>query len=72
MVTTEEQLKNKANFVDDNGNLYLVRCMACPGADERGTENWALAAARGYCAHCGWMQEKQTSKGEKEWNSGKL
>ena len=45
----EEQLTNRANFLGKNGNLYLVRCVACGDR-----ENWNPAVASGSCAWCGW------------------
>lgn len=49
-----DQLKNKANFLDSEGRLYLLRCMNCPDAGERGRENYGPAVASGVCAWCGW------------------
>lgn len=51
-----EQLKNKANFEDEEGNLYLVRCMNCEG--NRGRENYAMAVSSGSCAWCGWSEKE--------------
>jgi hypothetical protein len=53
-ITKQDQLKNKDNFIGENGNLYLVRCMACPDAGEFGTENYALNVSSGICSWCGW------------------
>lgn len=50
-VTKEDQLKNRANFLGDDGNLFLVRCMACK------MENYAMAVASGVCSWCGWPSE---------------
>lgn len=56
MKTLEEQLKNKANYLD-KGKLFLVSCMNC---SEKGKENYAPAVAAGICAWCGWgYQEKK-------------
>lgn len=60
LITREEQLKNKANFLDKNGKLFLVRCMNC-GDSERGRENWIVAVANGECAWCGWGCELRTA-----------
>ena len=49
----EDQLKNKANFTNENGDLYLVRCESC------GNENYAPMVATGQCAWCGWKEEKE-------------
>lgn len=49
------QLKNRANFIGKNGNLYLVKCMMCPDAGELGTENYAMNVAHGVCTWCGWQ-----------------
>ena len=62
-ITKEDQLKNKANFIDEEGNLYLVRCMACHAEltelkNQIGRENWAPAVANGICAWCGWSDEQ--------------
>lgn len=54
MITKEQQLNNHANFLGDNGELYLVRCMACADAGDRGRENYSMAVASGVCAWCGW------------------
>jgi hypothetical protein len=52
-VTREDQLSVAANFVGDDGQLFLVRCVACSDA-YRGRENYLPAAATGTCAWCGW------------------
>jgi hypothetical protein len=44
-----------ANFRDEEGNLYLVRCYACN--KEIGTENYAPSVASGQCAFCGWKEK---------------
>lgn len=49
------------NFRDEKGNLYLVRCFACPGHGDRGKENYAMSVSGGICAWCGWEDKK--SKG---------
>lgn len=61
MLTRKQQLANKSNFEVD-GRFYLVRCMACKDAGERGRENWGPAVASGTCAWCGWSEtdEKRT------------
>ncbi len=63
MTTKEDQLKNKANFLSEDGKLFLVRCMNCPDAGERGRENYAIVVATGQCAWCGW--EDETKQGDK-------
>jgi hypothetical protein len=50
--TVAEQLANRANFTHE-GQLYLVRCMACSDTP-RGRENYAPSVATGACAWCGW------------------
>lgn len=54
MITIDDQLKNKANSLDKKGNLYLYRCMACPGYHKNGRENYMLCIATGTCAWCKW------------------
>ena len=49
-VTVFEQLKNKANFFDAQGRLFLVRCVACD------RENWSMRVASGMCSWCGWSE----------------
>lgn len=61
MTTLEEQLKNKANFMEGD-QLYLVRCMACPDAGKSGKENYPYAVAYGTCAWCGWSNEFDDTK----------
>lgn len=56
VITREDQLKNKANFVSDDNSLFLVRCMACPDCGERGKENWSILVSKGMCAWCGWVE----------------
>lgn len=56
MISKEKQLENKANFVDEEGNLFLVRCMNC-GDAYGGRENWANAVSGGSCVWCGWAEE---------------
>lgn len=62
MLSKEEQLKNKANFMSDDGKIYLVRCMNCPNAGSIGRENYAMAVALGRCAWCGWYDETETEE----------
>ncbi len=57
MLTREEQLKSRANFTDEDGKLYLVRCLNCADSGDRGRENWAPNVASGVCAWCGWREE---------------
>lgn len=57
MITKEEQLKNKANFEDKEGRLFLVKCMNCD--HKHGRENWAMVVAKGVCAWCGWGSEEE-------------
>lgn len=52
-ITREQQLENPANFIGQEGNLYLVRCMAC-GDTPLGRENYLPAVATGTCTWCGW------------------
>jgi hypothetical protein len=59
MITREDQLKNKANFIGKDGKLYLVRCMACPCCGERGRENYSFLVASGKCAFCGWYEKEK-------------
>ena len=49
-----------ANFRDDQGNLFLVRCFACE--PQRGRENYAFSVASGVCAWCGWKEQKDGIK----------
>ncbi len=58
-LTKQDQLKNKANFTNDEGKLYLVRCMACPDSGDRGKENWAMIVPKGMCAWCGWADVEE-------------
>ena len=55
MTTRAEQLEHPANFEED-GQLYLVRCVGCPAgvAPDGARENYLPAVAAGYCAWCGW------------------
>ena len=53
MTTREDQLKNKANFLSEEGKLFLVRCMQC------NRENYALMVASGCCAWCAWGEETE-------------
>lgn len=62
MITKQQQLKNKANFIGTDGNLYLVRCMNCNDIGERGRENYAPAVSSGQCAWCGWSDMDATTK----------
>lgn len=62
MVTREEQLANPANWEADDGTLFLERCVACGG--DKGTENWVVAVCCGYCAFCGWKEEKEVIEDE--------
>jgi hypothetical protein len=53
---------NPANFRDEQGNPYLVRCPSCM------RENYAIAVATGQCVWCGWKAEvldKLTAEEEK-------
>lgn len=72
-MTPDEPLKRQMsapNFVKD-GQLYLIRCFACPDAGVRGRENYAMAVAAGECAWCGWAQpEKEVVHGSTENQSG--
>ena len=46
-----------ANFTDDNGNKYLVRCPQCK------RENWVGTITKGICAWCEWkIPEKRISE----------
>jgi hypothetical protein len=56
VISLQEQLENKANFIVYD-QLFLTRCMNCPDAGKRGKENWVIATAKGYCAHCGWKSK---------------
>lgn len=56
MTTREDQLKNEQNFIGDNGDLYLVRCVAC------GWENYALCVSSGVCYWCGWRAPKMVDE----------
>lgn len=58
-IERNKQLKNKANFLGKDGKLFLVRCMMCPDAGERGRENYAMNVAAGLCAWCGWGSRLQ-------------
>lgn len=64
-ITLENQFKNKANFLNKNGELCLVRCFACEGYEERGRENYTLNVPFGVCTWCGWTainKELQNNK----------
>lgn len=52
-ITQADQLKNKANYLDKDGNLHLIRCMAC------NRENWAMKVSWGFCAWCGWGYKQE-------------
>ncbi len=66
MISIDDQLKNKANFIGDKGQLFLVRCMACPDGDPLwGRENYSMAVASGQCAWCGWKAPRV--QGEFDW-----
>ena len=61
MVTRDDQLEHPANFEDDDGRLYLVRCIACSDAEGQprglwGRENYLPAVATGKCVWCGWSE----------------
>lgn len=47
------------NFRDEKGQLFLVRCFACPAAGLNGKENWAPSVSSGRCAWCGWKENKK-------------
>ena len=51
MKTKEEQATYKNNFIDDEGNLYLIRCAECH------RENYSCSVASGMCSWCGWGAE---------------
>lgn len=53
MITKEDQLKCKSNFLTEEGSLGLVRCMACK------RENYSLNVLSGICTWCGWNEEKK-------------
>ena len=57
MISREEQLKNKANWIGTDGKICLRRCMNCPDSRERGIENYALNVVHGVCAWCGWEEK---------------
>lgn len=59
MITKEQQLKDKRNFLDQ-GRLFLVHCVAC------NSENWAIAVASGYCAFCHWKDKDDNRREETE------
>lgn len=56
MTTVEDQLKNKQNFIGDNGNLYLTRCVAC------GRENYCLHVSIGVCCWCRWSASENVDE----------
>lgn len=58
-VTREDQLKCKGNFINGDGRLQLVRCVACRGFETRGRENYALNVSFGVCAWCEWDDEEE-------------
>ncbi len=45
------------NFRNDEGVLCLIRCYAC-GDEDYGRENHMGAVMGGYCAWCGWSEDK--------------
>lgn len=49
-----------ANFRDEEGKLFLVRCYNCDS--KHGVENYAPMVALGRCSWCGWKEEN----GDKE------
>ncbi len=66
VITTEDQLKNQANFLGSTGKLFLVRCMNCPDSGERGRENYGIMVATGRCAWCGWEDTRTDYLGDNE------
>ena len=44
---------HSANFRDEEGNAFLVRCPAC------NRENYTIAVSTGQCAWCGWKEEEE-------------
>lgn len=62
MISKKEQLKSRANFVDNEGKLFLVRCLNCPNCSERGRENYGPCVSSGICAWCGWSEKDAVAK----------
>ncbi len=51
-VSRDTQTKHKGNFLDKDGQLYIVNCASCH------KENWGPAVASGCCAWCGWGMDQ--------------
>ena len=52
-ITLNDQIKYRANFIGENGKLFLVYCAACK------QENYGPMVAIGTCAMCGWAEKKE-------------
>jgi hypothetical protein len=53
----------RPNFVDKDGNVFLVKCPKCK------FENYAPAVADGVCAWCGYDANKPETEGSDETKS---
>jgi PHP family Zn ribbon phosphoesterase len=51
MISREQQLKSNANFIDENGRIYLMVCQECQSINEE------PYASQGRCNTCGWDEE---------------
>lgn len=56
-MATEDQ---RAVFITDNSELYLVRCPDCK------LENYALMVATGQCAWCGFSVNSNNNEKEQQ------
>ena len=50
---------NKLVRKDGETHFLLIRCFECPGAGERGVENYLPMVATGTCAFCGWSFDEE-------------
>lgn len=59
---------NQANFRDDDGKPFVVRCPD----PECARENYGPAVASGQCAWCGWNEKKAPKAVRKPTKTDKL
>lgn len=51
-----KDIQYKSPNIKTDSSFILYRCFCCN--EDIGVDNWIVAAAKGYCAWCGWSEKE--------------